>query len=129
VGCIRQRKLGVCSDEAVLRDSKNRIAGRQIIHTAADRDAVGQIGARCDRQSQGKPAASLAHQRIPGSYPRSADLYENFSPARRWHRYRRQVQLFDTSKRADLDGPHYPRQGGRWHLIARHDLLFLFSEG
>jgi hypothetical protein len=39
------------------------------------------------------------------------------------------VQLFGTSKRADLDGPHYPRQSGRWHLIARHDLLFLFSEG
>jgi hypothetical protein len=39
------------------------------------------------------------------------------------------VQLFDTSKRDDPDGPHYQRQGGRRHLIVRHDLLLLFSNG
>jgi hypothetical protein len=39
------------------------------------------------------------------------------------------VQLFDTSKRTDLDRPDYPRQGGRWLSIVPHDLFLLFSKG
>src|SRR5215831_17629700 len=37
-GCIGSRKLGVCSDEAIVRDSKNRIAGLQIFLAVTDLD-------------------------------------------------------------------------------------------
>lgn len=64
-GRIRERKLGVCSDEAIVGNSKNRITGRQIFQViVADLDDnAGQISAERDGQSR-KPDLSLARQRF-----------------------------------------------------------------
>jgi hypothetical protein len=84
-----------------------------------------------DNQTAREFFASLMGAASTSSAMRRAS--SRFSPPAtesRWrrHRYRRQVQLFDTSRRVDPDRPHYPRQGGQWLSIVPHDLLLVFSK-